>query len=116
MDGELTYQAWATNYENELPKIKPCPFCGGENVETSYKDTFSGDFRRGVYCADCCGGVYPYYDTEAEAVEAWNTRAERTCELTLDGTDGCFGCSECDENIPPLANYCPNCGAKVVSE
>ena len=54
--------------------LKPCPFCGGENVDTSYKDTFSGDFRRGVYCADCCGGIYPYYDTEAEAIAAWNTR------------------------------------------
>jgi hypothetical protein len=37
------------------------------------------------------------------------------CKLTMDGTDGCFGCSECLENIPPLANYCPNCGRKVVS-
>jgi hypothetical protein len=36
-----------------------------------------------------------------------------TCELTLDGTDGCFGCSECLENIPPLANFCPNCGARI---
>ena len=35
------------------------------------------------------------------------------CELTMDGTDGCFGCSECFENIPLLANYCPNCGRKV---
>lgn len=35
------------------------------------------------------------------------------CELTMDGTDGCFGCSECLENIPPLANFCPNCGAHV---
>lgn len=39
---------------------------------------------------------------------------ERTCQLTLDGTDGNFGCSECLENIPPLSNYCPNCGARVV--
>lgn len=56
-------------------ELLPCPFCGSKNVETSYKDTFSGDFRRGVYCADCCGGIYPYYDTEAEAIAAWNTRA-----------------------------------------
>ena len=43
-------------------------------------------------------------------------RTNWTCKLTMDGTDGCFGCSECLENIPPLANYCPNCGRKVVSE
>ena len=63
-----------------MSELKPCPFCGGENVETSYKDTFSGDFRRGVYCADCCGGIYPYYNTEAEAIAAWNTRHQ--CGLT----------------------------------
>lgn len=58
-------------------ELMPCPFCGGKNVETSYKDTFSGDFRRGVYCADCCGGIYPYYSTEAEAIKAWNKRVKR---------------------------------------
>ena len=43
-----------------------------------------------------------------------NSERTETCKLTMDGTDGCFGCSECLENIPPLANYCPNCGRKVV--
>ena len=49
--------------------------------------------------------------TPEQAIEATLGRGE--CELTMDGTDGCFGCSECLENIPPLANYCPNCGRKV---
>ena len=49
--------------------------------------------------------------TPEQAVEA--TLGRGTCKLTMDGTDGCFGCSECLENIPPLANYCPNCGRKI---
>lgn len=54
-------------------------------------------------------------DREVGSARAWQyTRDRGTCKLTMDGTDGCFGCSECLENIPPLANYCPNCGRKVV--
>lgn len=107
-----------------MTELKPCPFCGGENVETSYKDTFSGDFRRGVYCADCCGGIYPYYDTEAEAISAWNTRYERTCRLyeldaltqTLSMVNGCAWskCSVCGCLTPDDSKYCIECGAKVL--
>ena len=61
---------------NKNKKLKPCPFCGSDEVQISYEDTFSYDFRRGVYCSDCCGGMYPFYNSEAEAIEAWNTRAE----------------------------------------
>lgn len=107
-----------------MSELLPCPFCGGENIETSYKDTFSGDFRRGVYCADCCGGIYPYYGTEAEAVEAWNTRAERTCEIVRVGnTRDVRKCSACNKLMHfdhPLdrdcLNYCPNCGCMVIDE
>ena len=56
--------------------------------------------------------VHMWCETPEQAVEA--TLGSGTCKLTMDGTDGCFGCSECLENIPPLANYCPNCGRKVV--
>ncbi|MBR2790805.1 MAG: hypothetical protein IKD70_09410 [Eggerthellaceae bacterium] len=111
---------------------------------TSYKDTFSGDFRRGVYCADCCGGIYPYYDTEAEAIEAWNTRyhfgltdedysilldemgiakPERTCRfLPFKGEESKEPeeqegvCSNCSHYMHFQDNYCPNCGAKVIEE
>lgn len=62
---------------------------------------------------DCDLLVSYQYDLGAEdAIAA--TLGAGTCKLTMDGTDGCFGCSECLENIPPLANFCPNCGRKVV--
>lgn len=116
--------------DNRTTELLPCPFCGSKNVETSYKDTFSGDFRRGVYCADCCGGIYPYYDTEAEAIAAWNSRAERTCKfVSSKGSDYPPVCSACgyelgiydcewfeDGTYGYSGNYCQNCGAQVVIE
>jgi rRNA maturation endonuclease Nob1 len=70
--------------------------------------------------------------TEAEAIEAWNTRAERTCEMLPTHSDleitltsmntgitrawGYRQCSNCLCNVFEGAKYCPNCGAKVVSE
>ena len=106
-------------------ELLSCPFCGGKNVDTSYKDTFSGDFRRGVYCADCCGGIYPYYDTEAEAIAAWNARAERTCEIESSYLNDFTVKNMCwyefemkcgykftwDVMQPP--KFCPNCGGEV---
>lgn len=56
-------------------ELKPCPFCGGEgcvqkHVFKGYTDTF------GVVCLDCCCETRQFYKTEAEAIEAWNRRAE----------------------------------------
>lgn len=50
-------------------KIKPCPFCGGEA-----EFVMSGGDRR----VDCkkCGARSDWYDTEAEAIAAWNNRAD----------------------------------------
>lgn len=48
---------------------------------------------------------------------------ERTCRIVM-VTDGEWGCEKCggpidwdsyDEDDPPNCNYCPNCGARVVS-
>lgn len=64
--------------------------------------------------------------------EVWNTRAERTCRIVKTWSDSDYiddwnyRCSECRGFIPinerdqetgdviSAANYCPNCGAKVV--
>lgn len=69
----------------ENKKLKPCPFCGGHNIEIT-----SCDFE---CCADCdgcdnktyaivcnvnkggCGGASGFQTTKAEAIEAWNRRA-----------------------------------------
>ena len=63
----------------------PCPFCGNEfsPVAVDEANAFDpGDHRWSVVCStqyhDGCGGSVGYLDTEAEAIEAWNTRAALT--------------------------------------
>lgn len=64
-----------------MADLKPCPFCGGEaSARKTYKGTFA------VSCNRLCVGQYGY-DTEEEAVEAWNTRKpieEMIAELEKD--------------------------------
>lgn len=114
--------------------LKPCPFCGGK---ASVIDHHNDDGSVSVGCADdtCLGfsGLGWLYKTEAEAIKAWNTRYERTCRILPKPSDSDFVndwhylCSECGCEIPVYernpddyrviiehANYCPNCGAKVV--
>ena len=112
-----------------MSELLPCPFCGGE------AHTYRTIAQR--YCAICnepfCANVGPF-DTEAEAIAAWNTRAddykqaaeywqrmyeetfaERVCHDT-DENDWHFVCSACgyEQNGYEQWNYCPNCGAKVL--
>ena len=57
--------------------------------------------------------------------ETWNTRSAGTCEnANLYGYSRRFECSacgysviahNCEERIDEIPNYCPNCGAKVVT-
>lgn len=107
-----------------MSELLPCPFCGGEaelhptyDMDTSEVD---GWF---VWCnnKECeCAPETREHFTEAEAIAAWNTRAERTCEnIDKYASDGFFICGNCgfgDNAIELTPNYCPNCGAKVVGE
>ena len=94
-------------------KLLPCPFCGGE-AET--QNTYAIGVWE-VFCIVCGAhtGYHPGGCTEAEAIEAWNTRHEKTC-------DGCRHlatsmrvdyhidpCCECVRNAPDL--YEPKEGA-----
>ena len=58
-------------------ELKPCPFCGGEirivRLHGSYGEPW---YAR---CDHCEVSSY-YYKTEAQAIEAWSDRPERTCE------------------------------------
>lgn len=91
-------------------KLEPCPFCGGEAKITQacvMQPLFC------VHCVDCdtSGG---HYFTEEDAIEAWNTRVERTCHMIDNGAEFC--CSECDcrHSYDDDPQYCMGCGAKVV--
>ena len=68
------------------PELKPSPFCGSglAQGETTYTNaSFSGvEFhQRGqiglpeVYCSTC-GAVGPPHEAEADAIAAWNARAD----------------------------------------
>ena len=120
-----------------MSELKPCPFCGGE-ARTSSKDYGDTHYWR-VFCdtPSCAMCMTSVFHSEAEAIEAWNTRAddyrhaaeywqrmyentfaERTCQLIEDS--GLLHCSECggvaEERLWAYWHYCPNCGARVVSE
>lgn len=109
--------------------LKPCPFCGGE------ADEYEGEYGNGIYCMECGAMVgEPIHlgfnvaerVSYEQAVDAWNTRAERTCKtVNVNGYAFRFECSlcgyvaivhNCEVRLDELPNYCPNCGAKVVSE
>lgn len=53
-----------------MSELKPCPFCGSENVQiTSTNDKYFG------LCRNCASGT-GLWDTEKEATEKWNSRPE----------------------------------------
>lgn len=123
-----------------MDSLKPCPFCGGEA-----HTRLGGGWW--VYCSGCTceigfegmdeNGCWGSYGTEAEAAEAWNTRAattigqvavevvptKRTCRLEplnafytdLNGLNQTeWGvCSNCGTASPIDATYCCKCGMKV---
>ena len=116
--------------EPRRAELKPCPFCGGA-AHLIVLTSLPPMYQVAHVCKVVAQGAK---DTAEEAIEAWNTRAERTCrDVTGEERIQAFTCSECgcwvayDEywetgiyvqtegqpvHIHP--HYCPNCGAKVV--
>ena len=108
-----------------MTELLPCPFCGGEAKMTKTNH---------ATWVECSNYHYERHQvsvhakTEAEAIAAWNTRAERTCEVEskifIEGKYvscpyyeyemECGGQFRWDEPEPP--SHCPCCGARVVSE
>lgn len=111
--------------------LKPCPHCGEEHICLfDVQDDDGPAFAVGCVTEGCPGHVAAswHYVTKEKAVEAWNTRTERTCHMDMvkDGPlcsvwkfDCCgfeFAENKCDDwNTELPGTWCPNCGAKVVS-
>jgi Lar family restriction alleviation protein len=56
-----------------MNELKPCPFCGSEEVRMRFDSVFES------YCVTCrnCGAkVFQFYGLKDAAVEAWNRRAD----------------------------------------
>lgn len=104
-------------------ELKSCPFCGGE-AELTSRRVNSGQTLYRYRCASCHAAIGRWHGGisghDYTAAETWNTRAERTCHIETKKfpLSSVPMCSECgrfwlDKDSD---NYCPNCGAKVVSE
>ena len=127
--------------DNRTTELLNCPFCGGE-AKLSSDYSSERDKTRWSVWHECCehkgeSAGYghalfpwfetPWYGTEAEAIEAWNTRHVETCELirqeiklpeSLEGHDveiNVYECSVCGEPAFSNYNYCPNCGRRVTA-
>jgi Lar family restriction alleviation protein len=64
-------------------QLKPCPFCGDAAWMKKHGGIFGGDIGYRVECEGRCHAMTCYWHTEAQAVDAWNTRAEDTQLSTL---------------------------------
>ena len=123
-------------------ELKPCPFCGGKislvlcddegnlHDEAYREHPYSGlgfmlhhAHEENPECPiasyECDGGIVGgvhIYDTEEQAAEAWNKRAEVVHGRWVFGGDGCVICSKCneEESNDNHRNFCPNCGQKLV--
>ena len=96
-------------------ELKPCPFCGNEaRVRAQHWD--DGSHVWWVECA-ACEAEGMRCDDGQHAIDAWNTRAERTCTMAHEG-ERLWLCSRCGSYYERADaypyKYCPRCGAKVV--
>ena len=57
-------------------KLKSCPFCGGKAKQESDMCWDASRYLYYVECADCGASTDVWYQSEEEAVEAWNRRTD----------------------------------------
>ena len=108
-----------------MSDLRPCPFCGGEAEATFLEAARYYKIQCGNTKCIIRTALPRVYNTEAEAIEAWNTRHERTCDMIIrpdyrqrwaDST--AYDCTSCGHvNLDPVAGgYCRWCGARVKEE
>ena len=60
-----------------MDKLKPCPFCGSDDVKHYKVLCYRPPCRQwGIECNNCKATYNKYFDTEIESINAWNRREE----------------------------------------
>lgn len=107
-----------------MTELKPCPKGCDSFIDVGTREIDESWWSAIVRCADCGielrRGAQSEKEALEKAIEAWNTRAERTCKPLYFEYGEEAHCSECgrrlhydehtERDYPP---YC-GCGAKVV--
>lgn len=113
-----------------MTELKPCPLgCPKSHINVYTRKITSEHFEAKLQCNKCDINIFRSGETEKlaleNAIEAWNTRAERTCKYEQPDPHDHPGVwnTECGNHVywnvdnddcgtPP--DFCPKCGAKVV--
>lgn len=68
--------------------MKPCPFCGGEPRVIREADGMEL-YHVGCFDPECRGNAFesPGYETEGDALDAWNHRSCRCGIMVTDGNE-----------------------------
>ena len=69
------------NYAEIKKKMKPCPFCGGKILVSTYTyDSFDNETDMDLRCGKC-GTTFHMFGSDhgvaKSALELWNTRSEK---------------------------------------
>ena len=59
---------------SEKTKLKQCPFCGSGKVNVIEHKFYHLPSSYGVRCFNCKTASYQFFETQKEAIEAWNRR------------------------------------------
>ncbi len=91
-------------------KLKPCPFCGSENL--TLVKPITGFTKAYVRC-NICRAFGPDSDSAGQAARSWNKKKEKEGYWIEDHWQLPIThiCSHCEYSITDLdAEYCPRCG------
>lgn len=127
--GSTDLKHYVTNARERNRGVIVCKGCGlrleaYSDDEHKVAQAYQGDFES--------AHEFTWEQARAAVADRWNRRAERTCQFFYDEKQGEYMCSACGEQVSgsnpddeyqvsdkavlERFNFCPHCGAEVVSK